>query len=369
MLRGEFQTGMTVSGVGHVGLLLWALIGGFFFARDTEIDFTVTDVAIISEADFAALQPQSPETGEAPDAPAPPEISEDAPALPSDQTIVAPEPAPALVLQPATDTEPNQIESPEPPGAPEIDTEAVPVPEAAPRVAPEATPEPEPNVQVDNNVQAETAPLPEAPAVQKEEQEATQPEEAATEIVTEAEEPSSAAPTKSARPTRKPPPPVSQVASEEQVEDIEEPAQPSVPGLEDLINNAVREANQPEQPAATADNVNPGEGSGPPITQSEKGAFILAIRQCWNVGSLSSEALRVTVVVGVSMARDGRPDVGSIRLLNGQGGSDQAIRQAFETARRAIIRCGASGYQLPSEKYAQWRDVEITFDPEKMRLR
>ena len=44
-------------------------------------------------------------------------------------------------------------------------------------------------------------------------------------------------------------------------------------------------------------------------------------------------------------------------------------RQAFEAARRAIIRCGSNGYDLPREKYGQWQNIEMTFNPEKMRIK
>ena len=40
-----------------------------------------------------------------------------------------------------------------------------------------------------------------------------------------------------------------------------------------------------------------------------------------------------------------------------------------EAARRAIIRCSRDGYQLPPDKYAHWRDIEMTFNPERMRLK
>ena len=39
---------------------------------------------------------------------------------------------------------------------------------------------------------------------------------------------------------------------------------------------------------------------GPPMTQGEREALRVAVQQCWNVGSLSSEALRTTVVVSVN---------------------------------------------------------------------
>ena len=51
------------------------------------------------------------------------------------------------------------------------------------------------------------------------------------------------------------------------------------------------------------------------------------------------------------------------------GGSDTSARQAFEAARRAIIRCGATGYDLPIEKYEQWREIEMTLNPERMRIK
>jgi hypothetical protein len=105
------------------------------------------------------------------------------------------------------------------------------------------------------------------------------------------------------------------------------------------------------------------------MTGSEKDALRVAVQGCWNVGSLSTEAMRVTVTVGVSMDRKGKPVQGSIRMLDSQGGSSAAANQAYETARRAIIRCGARGYDLPVEKYAQWQEIEMTFNPERMRIK
>jgi hypothetical protein len=111
------------------------------------------------------------------------------------------------------------------------------------------------------------------------------------------------------------------------------------------------------------------EPSGPPLTLGEKDALRVAVSQCWNVGSLSTDALNTTVVVGVSLAENGKPDNASIRMLSSTGGSVSAAKQAYEAARRAIIRCGSKGFKLPPEKYAQWRDIEMTFNPERMRIK
>jgi len=92
------------------------------------------------------------------------------------------------------------------------------------------------------------------------------------------------------------------------------------------------------------------------------------IQNCWVV-DVGSQAADVTVVVGMSLDRDGRVVGGSLRRLSATGGNENAANAAFEAARRAILRCQRGGYNLPIEKYEHWRDVEITFNPEKMRRR
>jgi hypothetical protein len=56
-------------------------------------------------------------------------------------------------------------------------------------------------------------------------------------------------------------------------------------------------------------------------------------------------------------------------MLSSSGGSAEAAKQAFEAARRAIIRCGATGFALPADKYGQWQEIEMTFNPERMRVK
>ena len=109
--------------------------------------------------------------------------------------------------------------------------------------------------------------------------------------------------------------------------------------------------------------------SGPPLTRGEKDALVVAVGNCWNVGSLSTDALQVTVTVGFSMEQDARPVDRSIRLVAAEGGTGDAVDRAFAAARRAVLRCGARGYGLPVEKYDQWKEIEITFNPERMRIK
>ncbi len=63
------------------------------------------------------------------------------------------------------------------------------------------------------------------------------------------------------------------------------------------------------------------------------------------------------------------PLIKSIRMFSFSGSSAPAAAEAFEAARRAIIRCGEDGYLLPIEKYLPWNVVEATFGPEGVRVR
>jgi hypothetical protein len=139
------------------------------------------------------------------------------------------------------------------------------------------------------------------------------------------------------------------------------PTQPERDPLADAIASAVAAAVAAPAPAAAP--------SGPPLTAGAREGFRVAVSSCWNVGSLSNEAQRTTVVVGFDMTRDARPVEGSLRLVSHEGGSQAAAQQAFEAARRAILRCGATGYGLPADSYDHWRQVELVFNPEGMRLR
>jgi hypothetical protein len=201
------------------------------------------------------------------------------------------------------------------------------------------------------------------PQVQQPEQPAVAQEEAGTVLETEANRDevveASGAPKTSPRPKGRP----ARTAAANPA--AESPTQDAVTDdVAAAIAGAVAEA--ASTPADTGATNAP---QGPPITSGEKDALRVAVQQCWNVGSLSSEALRVTVIVGLSVAQTGVPDAGSIRMVDFSDGSEAAARQAFEAARRAIIRCGARGFPLPADKYEQWREMELVFNPNGMRVR
>jgi hypothetical protein len=210
-------------------------------------------------------------------------------------------------------------------------------------------------------------PVPETPKVEEQ-----APERATTQTPVEkdvAEVTQSSAPVTSSRPKARPdkPKPADVPQTEVAAAEAPKPAAAPAPSTEASVNDALAEALSGE----ASDQPAPGTGtaaSGPPLTSGEKDAMRVAVKQCWVVDNGAPWA-SVVVTVGFDLSQDGRVVDGSIRMVDATGGDDAAVRTAFEAARRAVLRCQKQGYPLPPEKYDQWKQTEIVFDPSKMRLR
>ena len=92
-----------------------------------------------------------------------------------------------------------------------------------------------------------------------------------------------------------------------------------------------------------------------------------SIAQCWNVGSLSTDALQAEVVVSFYIDKAGNLVPGTIALDESNMGVSGPGMQAFEAARRAIIRCGARGFgdvrdQIVALKFAA-DGIDLTEKP------
>jgi len=136
---------------------------------------------------------------------------------------------------------------------------------------------------------------------------------------------------------------------------------------------AAKKAEQDAIDAAVSGANGDGAGNdgpkGPPMSSGEIDGFRVAIKKCWNLGTLSSAAMEVKVTVRVDVGQNRKPVASSIRMTGFEGGAESAANQVFEAARRAIIRCSKDGLPLPEDKYDTWKDLELAFDPSGMRLR
>ncbi len=364
------QTGTKISGFAHVGLIGWMVFGGAFNSHPDP--FEAREVSVISAQDFAALlaAQQPPATASQPAALPVPEIPLETPDVQTETDVEPDQVPPSETNQPETDAAPTVVPSlptpdleitdvtpvlqPPQPEASDINPAETPSPAVRPvdRVASVPVAPAPPDVRPDDVTNPEVSPD-EGAETPQDVQEATAPEEANDRIVTEADETASLAPARSVRPPARPNSRPTAAADAQPAPDTSQ---------NDSIDDALTEA------LAGADRPAPAP-AGPPLSQGEKDALRVSVSRCWNVGSLSTEALETTVVVAVSMKPEGKPEISTIRMLSSSGGSDGAAQQAFSAARRAIIRCGASGFELPTEKYAHWRDIEMTFNPERMRIK
>ena len=360
------KIGNIVSGVGHAGFIAFVLFGGLFTSRPEPVEFR--EAAMISGEEFAALVEASrqPVVEAEEPIPAAPEVTPDAPEV----DVGAPEPVAAPIEEvaepaeePVEELAPQISEAaPERPEAPaEVTVEEAPVaetpverpaevvaPEPAPRPEPEAVQEPEPQEAV---IPEETGETVEPP------QEAAAVPEATDRIVTEAAEAPASSPNASLRP------PARRPSAPRPVQTVETPATPAP--SQSVVDDAAVQAALEAALSSLATNTVP---TGPPMSSGEKDALRLAVQGCWNVDPGARWA-QTTVTVAMDMTQDGKVVASSLRMIASEGGDASTANAAFGAARRAILLCQKDGYPLPPEKYGQWQEIEMTFNPERMRIR
>jgi len=341
------DTGVKISGVAHVVLVGVAMFGAPLFSADTGKTIQISEVSLISSEEFAALasgnisQPvPKPEAVVPVDSSTQPTESDPAPDIELDPV------APSTPSEVINAFEPQVTESAPPKPAKTISNAVVETPTEPVKPLPVA----KPSVIEVPSPQEPPKPEPDQPSA---------PKESTTEIVTEADkEESKLAPIRSSRPRSRP-----KNLKKEDAPKPEVAIEPAPDPIEDAIAMAIAEdlakaaAEAASQPAVI---------EGPPMTGSETSGLVFAIQQCWNVPvGLENDASNV-ITMGIKLTRDGRLEE-EPRRISPVSGSAAGILQAYEAARRALIRC--QPYDLPIEKYETWREIEIVFNPQQMVLR
>jgi hypothetical protein len=382
---GNMDKATTLSAVGHLGVILWAVLGGWLFAPKDMPPMEVASVSLMSEGEYQAMMASAPkpdpavEPAEAPPVVQPPEpvdtalpepeapaeptpveevLPEEVPVAPEVQPVAVPEPALQVAEEEQLIPMPESDEAPAPRPAQRITDVPVDSEQDTPEVAETATPEVSDQAEPDAEVVETTEP-------------AAAPEESAAMVSPDATESDAPelAPTASLRPQARP---------ERQVQ-VEDAPEPEAQATEEATEQADAEAEAiaaalAEAAATDTASTDTGLPEGPPMTAGERDGVRVAINSCWNIGSLSSAAQRVKLVMRVEMNEDGTPISPSIQMTSFEGGDEAAAQQAFEAAKRAVVRgvrgCGGKpGYELDPEKYGEWNVMNLTFDASGMRLR
>lgn len=411
-----------LSGIGHAVVITWVVLGDWLFAPRELPPPESVQVSMVSESDLKAMQdraaksvkPKADKPEVKPAAKPAPKPQVEAPA-PVEPEVAVAEPSPVELAQPSPDIpvaanpQPNEAppvvapiaEAEQPIPVPTVDTKAKPKPATRITDTPvEAT--------VDTPVEADT-PSPEVtdqptdqPPVE-EDKPAASPQDSATmtapdAVATDAPE---LAPTASVRPQTRPDKPVVETPVEDPQLALDVQAEKDAKAKEaaqakadakaaqkaqekaDAQAKADAEATQAAVDAALAAEVSDApvqDGGqtdipeGPPMTTGEKDGLRVSINQCWNIGTLSTAAQRIKLTLRVEMKEDGTPDSNGITMTTFSGGDEAAAVQAFDAARRAVIRgvkgCGGkAGYDLDPAKYGEWNVMNLNFDASGMRLR
>lgn len=389
-METRFQTGTVISAAGHLGLILWVLVGDWLFAAQVAPEPIVMSVSTLTSAEFDALQAAAtPTPSEAP-APVRPQARpepEPEPAVePEPEPVVEPEPEPEP--RPEPEPEPEPVVEPPPSDAVQAEeeqaiesesTEIQPAPEAEAIIAPDPV-QPETEAETSDTPEPAVSEQPtEAPVVEQQPTEETVAEDTGDVTQTEANEAQEAETgmTTSIRPRAKPsrpePQPEPEVAAEEPP--AEEPAESAELNVQPVDDTATQDAidallgEASEEPVEeVADAGGQDLPQGPPLTGGEMGNISSAISRKWNLGASSTDAMSSLVVVRVSFSADGKPV--DFELIESSGPSQTGIDKLYETARRAVNRAHADGgLPLPADKYDQWRVLDLVFDANGMRAR
>jgi outer membrane biosynthesis protein TonB len=131
--------------------------------------------------------------------------------------------------------------------------------------------------------------------------------------------------------------------------------------------NKIPDAADEAKPVVSDDGAPPrkvkGQSNGTEMTMSvnEIDALRARIAQCWSPppGGLGAE--QIVIKLRLKLNEDGTL-VGYPTVANSD--SSPFFQAAADSAVRAVYRC--QPYELPSEKYALWRDMILNFDPSDM---
>ncbi len=131
--------------------------------------------------------------------------------------------------------------------------------------------------------------------------------------------------------------------------------------------NKIPDAADEAKPVAADDGAPPkkvkGQSSGTEMTMSvnEIDALRARIAKCWSPPPGGLGADQIVIKLRLKLNEDGTL-VGYPTIAN--DGSSPFFQAAADSAVRAVYQC--QPYELPSEKYALWRDMILNFDPSDM---
>jgi hypothetical protein len=109
----------------------------------------------------------------------------------------------------------------------------------------------------------------------------------------------------------------------------------------------------------------PAESLGAVVTATEIDAIRQKIRKCWIVPAGVQGIKDLVVDIKMQIAQDGTVTKAEV-VDTARYNRDEAYQMAAESARHAVLDPACNPLPLPPEKHAQWKDLELSFNPKDM---
>jgi outer membrane biosynthesis protein TonB len=130
---------------------------------------------------------------------------------------------------------------------------------------------------------------------------------------------------------------------------------------------ALLDKRTPQRLASAGNDLSPtsslgGQGHAEQLSQSETAALRARLEQLWNVPAGVKDPRELTLDVEIRLNPDGTLAAAPIVLTTG---SSPMFQAASDSAKRAVYQ-GQPYSMLRPEHYELWRDIVVTFDPQRV---
>ncbi|MCB1556316.1 MAG: energy transducer TonB [Alphaproteobacteria bacterium] len=153
-------------------------------------------------------------------------------------------------------------------------------------------------------------------------------------------------------------PVLTRATEEEQQEDFQSLLRNLMPTEPEAAERAAESAQENAKPAPLA-------SLADRMTISEQDALRRQLASCWSVLAGARYAEDIVVEIKLSMNPD--RTIQQARIANQlRYNADSYFRAAADSALRALYNPRCNPLDLPPEKYTQWKEITVTFDPRGM---
>ena len=138
--------------------------------------------------------------------------------------------------------------------------------------------------------------------------------------------------------------------------------------FDSVLKNLMSEeetAQQSEEDKKGTTGPSPDALLGQTMTVTEVGYLNRQISKCWNLMAGARYAEDLVVELRLYMTRDGMVRKAEV-LDRFRYNGDSFFRAAADAALRAVRSPSCTPFDLPLEKYDQWKIIDVTFDPRNM---